>query len=329
MPSRSRTSFARIEDLAWSQGGLVTARQLAEVAVPSSTVRYRIRSGGPWQRVLPTVYQVFHGALTPAQREQAAVLYAGPDAVLTGLSALRRHGLRYLPSNPLDSAVHVLVPHARRPRSVGFVLVERTERLPASMRGSALPTSPLVRAVVDASRRCTDRRAVRALASEVVQSGRASVADLADELATSQRRGSALLREVLTDLASGTRSAPEAELRDAVLAWGLPEPLWNPTLSTRDGRIVFVPDGYYPEAGVALEVNSHEYHGYGEAFEATEKRQASLAGLGILVVPITPNRLRLDAPGVMRDIDATLRAASGRPRPDVRIENDYGARRPG
>ena len=329
MPSRSRASFARIEDLAWSQGGLVTSRQLAEIAVPSSTVRYRIRSGGPWQRVLPTVYQVFHGALTPAQREQAAVLYVGGDAILTGLSALRRHGVRYLPSRPLESPVHVLVPHDRRPRSVGFVLVERTQRLPSVCRASALPTVPLVRAVVDASRRCTDRRAVRALATEVVQSGRASTQELADELSVSQRRGSALLRDVLTDLTSGTRSAPEAELRDAVLAWGLPEPLWNPTLSTRDGRIVFVPDGYYPEAGVALEVNSHEYHGYGEAFEATEKRQASLAGLGILVVPITPNRLRLDAPGVMRDIDATLRAASGRPRPDVRIENDYGARRPG
>jgi len=329
MPSRSRTAFARIEDLAWSQGGLVTSRQLGELAVPSSTLRYRIRSGGPWRRVLPTVYQVFHGPLTPAQREQAAVLYAGPDAVLTGLSALRRHGVRYLPSDPLESPVHLLVPHERRPRSVGFVLVERTERLPLVGRGSELATAPLARAVVDASRRCTERRTVRALASEVVQSGRASAAELADELAVSQRRGSALLRDVLTDLASGTRSAPEAELREAVLAWGLPEPLWNPTLATRDGRTVFVPDGYYPEAGVALEMNSHEYHGYGAAFEATEKRQARLAGLGILVVPITPNRLRRDASGVMRDIDSALGAASGRPRPDVRIENDGVARRLG
>ena len=177
-------------------------------------------------------------------------------------------------------------------------------------RTSELATAPLARAVVDASRRCTERRTVRALASEVVQSGRASAAELADELAVSQRRGSALLR-------------------DAVLAWGLPEPLWNPTLATRDGRTVFVPDGYYPEAGVALEMNSHEYHGYGAAFEATEKRQARLAGLGILVVPITPNRLRRDASGVMRDIDSALRAASGRPRPDVRIENDGVARRLG
>ncbi len=322
MPRRAGTSFAVIEAIAWAQGGLVTSRQLAEAAVASSTTRHRIRSGGPWRRVLPTVYQVFHGPLTPAQREQAAVLYAGPGAMLTGGAALRRHLVRYLPNDPLETPVHVLVPHTRRPRSIGFVLVERTHRLPAPHQPDPLPTVPLVRAVVDAARRCTERRAVRALASEVVQSGRSSLPDLRDELSVSQRRGSALLRDVLADLEAGTRSAPEAELRDLVLGWGLPEPRWNPTLSADNGRTVFVPDGYYADVGVALEVNSHEHHGYGEAFEATERRQARLAALGILVVPITPYRIRADPSGVARDIGSALRAATGRPRPAVRVERD-------
>src|SRR5690349_24878546 len=73
----------------------------------------------------PTVDQLVH----------AALLLTGPEAMVTGIEACRRHGLRRGPLRRAEEAggrpeVHVLVPRSRQVRSVEHVHVERTERLP-------------------------------------------------------------------------------------------------------------------------------------------------------------------------------------------------------
>jgi hypothetical protein len=57
----------------------------------------------------------------------AALVYAGPGAVITGPAALRRFGLRA----PRADAVDVLVAARRRRQSTGFVTVHRTTRFPS------------------------------------------------------------------------------------------------------------------------------------------------------------------------------------------------------
>ena len=48
-----------------------------------------LRQAGPWQPLLPGIYLAMAGGLpTVAQREMAALLYAGPASMITGSAAL-------------------------------------------------------------------------------------------------------------------------------------------------------------------------------------------------------------------------------------------------
>jgi hypothetical protein len=89
-----------------TQQGVVARGQAFRCGMTPGALRHRIRAGGPWQRLLPGVYLAVTGTPTLAQMEIAALLYAGPDSVLTGLSALRHHGLR-VPDSP---RIPVLIP---------------------------------------------------------------------------------------------------------------------------------------------------------------------------------------------------------------------------
>ena len=76
----------------------------------------RITPGGSWQRLLPGVYVAVTGTVTQSQREMAALLYAGPRSIITGVTAVRRHHLR----SPGPEAVDVLIPgpaDGKAPRS--------------------------------------------------------------------------------------------------------------------------------------------------------------------------------------------------------------------
>jgi hypothetical protein len=100
---------------------------------------------------LPGIIVLGNGHLTRHQLVLAALEYAGEDAMVTGLEACRRHGVRRGPEP--TSEVHLLVPHGRQVQSTAYVLVERTRRLPVAMRRHEVPLAPAARAAVDASRR--------------------------------------------------------------------------------------------------------------------------------------------------------------------------------
>jgi hypothetical protein len=148
---------------------VITARGLVQLGVPESTVYRRARNGGPWQRLLPGVLLLSNGTPSTQQLVTAALLYSGPDSMLTGMLACRRHGVRRGPTPPFQ--VHVLVPHARQLRSTGFVLVERTRRLPDPVGDDGVPLAPPARACIDTARRLSDPREVTELLGDAVQRG--------------------------------------------------------------------------------------------------------------------------------------------------------------
>jgi hypothetical protein len=63
-------------------------------------LRHRIRPGGPWQELLPRTYLAVTGSPTLTQEEIAAAPYAGPQGVMTGFAALRRHGMKVRKTGP-------------------------------------------------------------------------------------------------------------------------------------------------------------------------------------------------------------------------------------
>lgn len=284
---------------------IVHVRHLPALGVTPAALRWKIRSGR-WQRVLPRVYATFTGKLSEHQRLVAAWLYAGPTAQIAGISALRMHGLRYLPPAPAHE-VHVLVPHQRRVRSVGFVRVHRTTNPDRrAISNGVLKVCHPARAVTDTARTCRSLATVRAMVAQVVQEDMASVTQLQRELGSARRNGSGLLRTALAEVADGVRSAAEAALR-TVLSRSriLPAIVWNPALVAADGSRLPTPDAWLDEVGLAIEVDSREYHLSPVDWQRTLHRHNLLARHGAQVLHFPPSQIYREAGAVLHTVEQT------------------------
>jgi hypothetical protein len=280
------------------QRGVLSREQALSSGLTENALRHRIRPGGPWQQVLPKVYVAATGEPAAEQREAAALLYAGGGSLVTGLAAVRFHRIR----GPEARKVDVLVPPERGVASRGYVVVHRTRRMPSTSaadypRQFVLPA----RAVADAVRGLWDLADARTVVGSAVQLRKCTVDALVAELRERRQSGDELLRLVLAEVAAGIRSAPEGELRELIRAAGLPEPLCNPDLYWR-GKFLARPDAWWPEASVAVEVNSMEFHLLPEDYAATMKRQRQMSAAGITVVPVSPRQMRQARREVMADL---------------------------
>lgn len=297
--------------------GVIHRRDLAVLGVADSTIARRTAPGGPWVHVILGVIAVFTGAPTRAQRIAAALLYAGPDAILMGASACRIHGLTKIPD---DDQVQVLIPHARRRSSRSFVVVERTRRMPEPRIRDDVPVAPIARAVVDAARALRSLDAVRALVAEAVQEGLTRPAALRDEVDRGTRRGTALLRIALEEIEDGIRSAAEAwgrEVATELRGEGFPEIRWNVRLYAANGAYIASPDGWVEEVGMAWEIQSHQYHLSPEHHEKSMRHVARLLAHHIVVAEPLPKDLKRRRTQVKADLWARYHLARSRPRPPV------------
>lgn len=217
-----------IEWLVASQREVLSRAQVLSAGVTTRHgLEYRLRPGGPWQRLLPGVYLTTTGQPTREQLEVAALLYAGPRSLITGRAALAFHGIR----GPKAAAVDVLVPASSSVGSRSFVVIHRTRRLPeAWAHDLTLRYVMPPRAIADGLRTIRQLADARTVVASAVQKRLCTVRDLAAELADRHDNGDVLLRQVLAEVAAGIRSAPEAELRELIISSGLPEPLYNPDL---------------------------------------------------------------------------------------------------
>ncbi|MBO0805465.1 MAG: hypothetical protein J2P25_20610 [Nocardiopsaceae bacterium] len=303
---------------------VVSRHQAIAAGMSPHSLAHRLREGGPWQILLPGVYLTVTGTALPAQMEMAAILYGTPkprtaDAVhpvITGAAALRYEGVT-LPESESDT-IDLLVPIGSRRQSASFVAVHRTARMPTTVIARGKRSFALdARAVADAARGMTSLRDVRALVSSAVQKGCCSVTAIRNELDDGPARGSALLARAVAEAYSGTRSAPEAELRDLIGKARLPMPLFNPRLYLPDGTFIGKPDAWWPEAGVAAEVDSREWHLRAPDWEHTMDRHSGLGQYGIVTLHISPQKLRKDPTFVINRIRNAVQAGSARPRLNI------------
>ena len=214
--------------------------------------------------------------------------------------------------------VTVLVPARQARRSQGFVRICATTRMPEFVfTDGAVRFAEAARAVADAARELGSFREVRAVAADAVQRRRCRLDQLVEELAQAPVRQSAWLRRVLAEVADGIRSVAEGDLRDLIRAHGLPPPLFNARLySGRD--FLAMPDAWWPDAGVVVEVDSRQWHLSPEDHERTLRRSTRMNALGINVMHITPGRIRTEAAVVAGEIRSALEAGRARPRLAVR-----------
>lgn len=240
-------------DLARSQHGVLTRRQLLEAGVTPDTLRWRV--GRDWRLLLPGVYALQTGPPGQRQRLVAAQLVGGEGSWLAGTTAAALHGIEACSLTP---PLRVLVPAPRRSRRIAWVEIRGTTLLgePVVDRGP-LRIGCLPRAVVDAAAETGDERRARGVVIEAVQRRLVRLDDLEHWVDARGRHGSRRLRGILDEVAAGAWSVPESDLLALVrTSRTLPTPLANPVLAGPAGEVLTSPDIWFDDVGMAVLVQS-------------------------------------------------------------------------
>ena len=155
---------------------------------------------------------------------------------------------------------------------------------------------------------------VRHVVCEAVQRRACTVAELIEELEAGAPRSSALFREALAEVGDGVRSVAEADFRILIQRSGLPRPVFNARLFDADGIFIATVDAWWPEAGVAAEIDSRAYHLAAADQDRTTERHDRLTAHGILTLHFPPRRVKTDAPGIVSELRSAIDKGLTRPR---------------
>jgi hypothetical protein len=306
----------RLRALSWD--GVISVAELVRAGVPERTVYRRTQDDGPWTLLLPATILLSNGAGTPRQLEIGALVYAGADAMLTGISGARHHGLRR-GSDP--GFVHTLIPAQRQVLSAGHVVVERTRRYPRPVLRDGMAVAPLVRSVTDGVRRIKDKTEIAAILTEPVQRRMLLPEHLRLELDAGCRKGTAAPRRVLEGVGAGVWSAAEFDARDFWLSTeDFPPICWNVPVYDEHGVFVAIVDGLVEDLGFVWQIDSVEHHfATPEQVQATLEYHRRLRNVGLHVVSTRPAQVRDDPVGAREDIRGGLATARLLPPARIRI----------
>jgi very-short-patch-repair endonuclease len=306
--STFRSVDDRIGRLAEGQHGVVSRRQLIEMGVDRGAVEDRI-SRGQLRRVQWGVYAVGHRPASRESRWIAAVLSAGPAAVLSHRSAGSLW--RIFPSMSILPEVTRATRIKVRPGLRGHTGALMPDEI-TCVDGIPVTTPP--RTVLDVAAQSTTRQLERALNEMEVRgiTDKLSIPDLLERYP--RQRGSAKLKALLADETAArgvTREELEKRFADILAVSDLPRPRLNADLAVR-GRF-YEADCLWAEQRLIVELDGRATHGTRRAFESDRERDRLLQSDGWRVVRITWRQLHDDAASVVADLRRMLRAGSGPP----------------
>jgi hypothetical protein len=223
-----------LRNLARHQSGIVCRSQALKAGLSVGTIKFRV-SSGRWQQVYPGVYATFTGASGRGGQLWAALLWAGPGAMLSHETAAE---LQRLTDNPVQTT-HVTVPVQRRVRAIPGVSIHRSGRaIEAVQQDSNPPLTRVEETVLDLTQTAGNFDDVcgwvtRAFARELTDEERLRVA----MRQRGRLRWRADLHELIAAAASGDHSVLEYRYeRDVERAHGLPEPVRQAPFTGPDGR---------------------------------------------------------------------------------------------
>jgi hypothetical protein len=288
-------------------GRTVARTTPASLGLDRSVVRRQLASGR-WQRPRRGVVVAHSGPLTGEEELWAALLAAGRDAVLGGLTAGGLDGLTGFESR----VIHLVVPADRRVRtSLPGVVVHRSRVLgPDDLHPARLPPrTRLARSLLDAAAWSGSDDRARAVLAAGVQQRLLRPDQLEAALGRRPRlRRHALIAATLADIAGGAHALSELDFARLARRYGLPAPDRQVMRLDRDGRRRWL-DAYWEEAHLAVEVDGL-WHMEAAAWWADMRRgnDLTISGLRVLRFPAFVVR---DQPDV---VAAQIRDALGRAR---------------
>lgn len=200
-------------ELAIRQSGLLAHRQLAELGVGRNEIRHHLRVRR-WARRSDAVVCTTTGEPTRQQRLWAAVLHAGPGAVLGGLTAAEVHGL----TNWHREQITILVSNPLSHEPIDGVRFFRTRRPLIEIAANfSIPVARIEPAVLLFSAyQERNRRTAHGAVAAVVQQRLTNADRLTEWLELLKPlRGAAGLRALLNDISGGAQSMAEVDLRRA------------------------------------------------------------------------------------------------------------------
>ena len=246
---------ARLLKLVQWQAGAISRQQLLDAGLSARAITRRLERGR-WQQIYRGVYAAFNG---PPSRDTwlwAAVLRAGPGAVLSYHTAAELHGLVDAPAE----AIFVTVPSTRRIRTPGIVVRMSGRVAEARQSGREPPRTSVEETVLDLVELALTfddacgwitRACGRRLTTE--EKLRAAMA------VRKKMHWRAKLDDVLAAAGDGIHSVLEYRyLRDVERAHGLP-PSRHQVRVVIDGRRAYR-DAYYEEYRLAVELDGRLAH---------------------------------------------------------------------
>ena len=247
-----------LRNLAERQSGVVSRSQALRAGLSDGTIRFRV-SSDRWRPIHPGIYATFTGAPGRGAQLWAAVLSAGPGAMLSHETAAELQRLIERPTGK----IHVTVPRQRHIAALPGISLHRSGRtVEALQRNSNPPRTRVEETVLDLTQ-------IAATFDDVCGwVTRAFARDLTDEerlrAAMGQRtklRWRADLRELIAAAASGDHSVLEYRYdRDVERAHGLPAPVRQAPFVGPDGR-KGRRDRLYQKYGVLVELDGRLGHG--------------------------------------------------------------------
>jgi very-short-patch-repair endonuclease len=287
--------------------GVVTSSDLVRFGVSRHQTKRLIRDG-VLVSYLRAVYRV---AAAPRTLDQAAALAcaAGPDVVVSHVSAGREWGLRRLGS---DARLHVTIA-GQNHRQLPGVVIHRSHRVeptdvverPDGIRFTSPP-----RTVFDLASIVSDEQ-LESIIEQVLHDALATLPTLmstAVRLRQRGRNGSARFGRVIESRPAWLKpvdSDLELRVERAIVAAALPRPLRQHPVRLPSGE-TFRLDFYWPDHLEALEVDHVTWHGGKFDATADKRRDRLMRQLGIHTTRITDDDVRHRLPTVISDIRAIL-----------------------
>ena len=261
--------------------GVATTAELLTV-LTRQQLHVQVRRGGLF-RVWRGVYSLTEPDLLT--RLRALDILIGDHATACMQTAATLYGFGVADTG----SVHVLDPGFRLRPTTGLVVHQR-KGAPLQLVSSRRATSPAWTAV-EVARSVRRARGLAAL-DAALRSGWCTSADLADAVHKQRgRRGIVGVRELL-QLADGrAESAMESEARLVMHDHGLPRPDLQHLICGRDGECWRV-DFAWPDARVAAEYDSVEWHAGRTEMLRDRARFAGIQDIGWIVIPIVAADVR-------------------------------------
>jgi very-short-patch-repair endonuclease len=284
----------RVISLARRQHGIVASPQLAAAGVTPRWVERRVQRG--WLRRLHRGVYLVGPLESPHSLATAAILAAGPGAVVSHYPAAVLHDIRPPREGPID----ITIP-GRKARSRPGLIIHRNALDPNDItRRHGIPVTSPARTLLDLAATEPTPELDRAL-------NQARIARLVSDPSLNEQfsryrshRGTAALRKATRAETGFTRSKAERRTRALIRKARLPEPETNQHIEGYEVDLVWRTER------LIAEFDSWTFHSERSSFENDRRRDQHLVAKGWRVIRITWRQLLDEPEAVVAAISAAL-----------------------